>query len=296
MSLSSYPFPVFAGGYLATFRSQPFLLTTPVSQMGIVGDNTLCLVGLDLPHSPHLDDSSCVSSLTVHPHSSCTASTCMVDHGRRSSKSTGPAPVVTTEEVPTDTNVRLSIPTSLPFHRIIIHLHRIITAASSNLFHPYQRFLHSTSRSSWTYPRILPLSPTSPLPSLLKISPSTIPRSTPQTVTMSAQASTLRRSPNPPRLSTSAPTRILPGQVQSDDVSCRAQIALSRMLVGILDRSQGVVLEPLTPLAVPRALAPSDGIFQSFAESVDLRETLVFLRGGYTPSRLSYEKCTVGNL
>ena len=170
-----------------------------------------------------------------------------------------------------------------------------MAATSSNLFHPCHKSLRSTFQSSGTYALVHPPLSTFHLPSSLENPPSTIPRSAPLMVTMPARA-TSQRAPNPRRLSTSAPTHILPGQVQSGDTSCHARTALSRILVGILGQNQEAAPEPPILPAVAQALFPSDAVSQAFAEFVGGHETFVFLRNGYTPSKLSYEKYTGGDL
>ncbi|KAF9650472.1 hypothetical protein BDM02DRAFT_1380719 [Thelephora ganbajun] len=293
--LSLRPFAAFTGGDLAILRSLSFPFSIPIQRMSFVDDDSLSLAGLDTPDLLQLDDSfssASSSSLTTHCHSSCTSSTCMRDSGRRNPKGPRSSSVTTTEEVRTDVDVRPPISTSTPLRRII---HPIMTATFSNLSHPSHKHLLSTCQSFGTYMQIRPPPLTYRLPSPLENPPSTIPRSAPPMVTTEARAPGLRRSPDPQRSSTSAMTRILPGQVQSDDISCHARMVLSRVLVGILDRNQGVALELPILQAAAQVLEASGAISLAFAGSVGSRGTFAFLRRGCTPSRLFYEKHTVGN-
>jgi hypothetical protein len=233
--------------------------STPIHRMSFVDDDSLSLAGLDTPNFLQLDNSFS-SSLTAHCHSFCTTPTCMGDSGRRNIRGPRPLHIVAAEKVRIDVHVKLSTPTSSPRHRLM-------AATSSNLFHPSHKSLRSTFQPFGICTLAHPPSPTPTPhpPSSLENPPSVIHRSTPLMVTTLAQASALRRSPIPQRLSTSAPTRTPPGQAHSDDISWHARTAPSRTSVGIPGRNQGVAPELPIPLAVARASWPSDAISQAFA-------------------------------
>ena len=177
------PFLAFACGNPVTLRSQHFLFGIPVLSMSFVDGDSFSLAGLDQPDFLHSDHSfPSVPSLTPHRHSSCTTPTCMGDSCRRSPNSTRSIPVATAE-VCLDIHINPPVLTSHSLHRIFLRSHPVIKATSSSLFHPFQKFLPSTSQSSGTYAAIHPLLSTSLLPSWLE-NPPAIPRSAPPTVTM----------------------------------------------------------------------------------------------------------------
>ena len=229
--------------------------------MSFVDDDSLSLAGLDTPNFLQLDNSFS-SSLTAHSHSFCTTSSYMRDSGRRNVRGPRPLHTVAVKKVCIDVRPAIHL-TSSPRHRIL-------AATPSNLFHPFHKSLRSTFQPFGTLTPVHPPSPTpTPRPpSSLENPPSMIHRSAPLMVTTQAQASELRRSPIPQRLSTSAPTRTPPGQVQSDDNSWRARTAPSRTLVGILGQNQEVAPELPIPPVVVRALSLSDVISQAFVEFV----------------------------
>ena len=271
----------------------PPIVPSPILRMRFSDDDSLSLAGLDAPDFIQFDNSfsSSVSfsSLTAHCHSSCATSTCMRDPTRRSQKRPQPSPVITAE-VRIDIHLKPPISFSPP-PRIILLL-PIAAVTSSNLFHLFQKFLHSTSRSSGTSALILPLFSTCHTQSSLEIPHCTIPRSAPQMVTMSVMAPLLWGSPNPQGPSTSALTHILHGQVQSDGSSCHARMALSRWSAGIHDRSQGVAPELLILPAVAQVLEPSGAMSQAFAGFIGLLGTFVFLRSECILSELYCERLT----
>jgi len=147
----------------------PFLFRIPILRMSFIGGDSRSLAGLDAPDFLQLDDSfpfpASSSSLTAHCHSSCATSTCMRDSGSRSPKGALPPPIVTTEKVRIDIPLRPSISTLPPPHSATLRLHPIITATSSNPFHPSHKSLCSTSQSSGTYTLIHRPSSISHLPS-----------------------------------------------------------------------------------------------------------------------------------
>ena len=263
--------------------------------MSFVDNDSLSLAGLDAPDFLQLDN-SVSSSLTAHCHSSCTTTTCMGDSSRRIQKDLGPSHVVDVEKVRIDVHVRLSTPTSLPLRRIALPPRPVMAVTSSNLFHPCHRSLRSTFQSSGTFTPVHPPLSTSHPPSSLENPPSTAPRSAPLMVTMPARAPMSWRTLNPQRPCTSAPTHILPGQVQFDGISCHARTVLSRVLVGIPGQNQGVAPELLILPAVVLAFVSSDAISRAFTEFGGGHETFASLRNGCTSSRLLYERCTAGNL
>jgi len=231
--------------------------------MSSVDDDSLSLAGLDTPNFLQLDNSFS-SSLTVHCHSRCTTATCMRDSRRKNIRGPRPLHVVAAEKVRIDIHVKSSTPTSSPRHRMPV------AATSSNLFHPSRKSLPSTFQPFGT---CIPGHPPSPTPTHHPPSspdnpPSMIHRLTPLMVTTQAQASGLRRSPNPQGLSTSAPTRTHLGQVHSDDILWHTRKAPSRTLVGIPGQNQEVGPEPPIPPAAARVLSPLDATFQAFVEFV----------------------------
>ena len=207
---------------------------------------------------------------------------------RRSQKFPQPSPVIAAE-VRVDIHPRPSITISSPPPPRITLLRPLTVVTSSNLFHPSQKLLHSTSRSSGASTLIHPLSSMCHLKSRLEIPPYTTPRSAQQMVTIWAMPLALWASPDPQGPFTSAQTRILPGQVRYDAISCRVRMALSRGLVDIHDRNQEAALELLIPRAAARVLERPDVMSQAFAGYVGSRGTFDCLRSECALSGLCCE-------